>query len=144
MTSYCSSVYGHQNNKSDQLGSIITHHRTSVSLPGGLTSHWTSSHSSFEDSDEAPDEQANAYTFLRSKSTKQVSRFRVAMKYLRCDRVSFNSFASAIVNSTNSILGAGLMGIPYAMSKAGLVPGCILLILIALISGTITHIYGSD
>lgn len=146
MASYCSSIYGHQSNKSDQTISLNTHHRASVSLPDGNrspTSIWSSSHSSLEDSDDAVDEQANAYTFLRSKSAKQASRFRVTMRYLKGERVSFNSFASAIINFTNSILGAGLMGIPYAMSKAGLIPGCFLLILIALISGTILILMNS-
>ncbi len=64
------------------------------------------------------------------------SRFNTALKYLKAERVSWIAFMSAVINFTNSILGAGLMGIPYAVSRAGLIPGIALLILIAAISGT--------
>lgn len=64
------------------------------------------------------------------------SRFRLTAECLRAERVCWVKFGSAVVNFTNSILGAGLMGIPYAMSRAGLLPGILILILIAFISGT--------
>lgn len=64
------------------------------------------------------------------------SRFRLTVESLRAERVCWVKFGSAVVNFTNSILGAGLMGIPYAMSRAGLVPGVIILVLIAFISGS--------
>lgn len=63
------------------------------------------------------------------------SRFRLTAECLRDERVCWIKFGSAVLNFTNSILGAGLMGIPYALSRAGLIPGVIILILIAFISG---------
>lgn len=45
------------------------------------------------------------------------------------------SVIEASLNFTNSILGAGLMGIPYAFKQAGLIPGCLILILVAIVSG---------
>lgn len=65
------------------------------------------------------------------------SRFQLAAEYLKGERVSWSAFMSAIINFTNSIVGAGLMGIPYALSRAGLLPGILLLIIVAAISGTV-------
>ena len=53
---------------------------------------------------------------------------------LKRGRVSLVSAVEATLNFTNSILGAGLMGIPYAFRQAGMVPGCVLLVTVGLIS----------
>lgn len=46
---------------------------------------------------------------------------------------SWNSKVYAVLNFTNSIVGAGLMSLPYAMMKSGLILGLILLILVTLV-----------
>ena len=46
-----------------------------------------------------------------------------------------SSWVSSIINSVASIFGAGYVGIPYALSLAGLPLGILLLIVIAIISG---------
>jgi hypothetical protein len=49
--------------------------------------------------------------------------------------LSNSSWLSSILNSIASIFGAGYVGIPYALSLAGLPLGIILLIIMAIISG---------
>jgi sodium-coupled neutral amino acid transporter 11 len=53
---------------------------------------------------------------------------------LRRGRVSLAAALSATLNFTNSILGAGLMGIPYALRQAGMLPGIVLLVAVGLVS----------
>ncbi|KAA6323259.1 MAG: hypothetical protein EZS28_054334, partial [Streblomastix strix] len=47
---------------------------------------------------------------------------------------SYNRFPTAIISLVNSHLGAGMLGIPLAYAKAGLVPAIIMHILMGLIS----------
>lgn len=46
----------------------------------------------------------------------------------------YNRFPTAVISLVNSTLGAGMLGIPLAYAKAGLVPAIIMHILIGLIS----------
>ena len=54
-----------------------------------------------------------------------------------------SSWVSSIINSVASIFGAGYVGIPYALSLAGLPLGILLLIVIAIISGKRINIWRS-
>merc|ERR550525_1609353 len=45
-----------------------------------------------------------------------------------------SGLASCIFNFTNYIIGAGIIGLPYALSRAGFYVGVILLILVALLT----------
>lgn len=48
---------------------------------------------------------------------------------------SNSSWVSSVINSMASIFGAGYVGIPYALSLAGLPLGIVLMIVMAIISG---------
>lgn len=61
-------------------------------------------------------------------------RYRKAWGMLRRGRASLPAALSATLNFTNSILGAGLMGIPYAFRQAGMIPGIVLLVAVGLVS----------
>jgi hypothetical protein len=50
-----------------------------------------------------------------------------------------SSWVSSIINSVASIFGAGYVGIPYALSLAGLPLGILLLIAMGIVSGKIIH-----
>lgn len=106
--------------------------------PHGL--YWSSSTSmagSLEDLSPASASSTSVFSVASSLISDRWtgSRFQLALEYIQESRVSISAFSAAIVNFTNSIVGAGLMGIPYALSRAGLVPGILLLIIVAVISG---------
>jgi sodium-coupled neutral amino acid transporter 11 len=61
---------------------------------------------------------------------------QTTLKLVRQGKVSRSRVTAAILNFTNSILGAGLMGIPYAFRQAGLIPGSLIVVLVAIVSGT--------
>lgn len=44
------------------------------------------------------------------------------------------SFSAAVLNLLNSLIGAGILGIPYAMRYTGLIPSVIILVIVALLS----------
>ena len=46
-----------------------------------------------------------------------------------------SSLLGASSNLVNSIVGAGIIGIPYAFRMSGLLPGVLLLVLVALLTG---------
>ncbi|CAI8049372.1 Putative sodium-coupled neutral amino acid transporter 11, partial [Geodia barretti] len=52
----------------------------------------------------------------------------------RAGRKKQSSILGASFNFTNSIIGAGIIGIPAAIRLAGFVPGVILLVLVAVIT----------
>ena len=48
-----------------------------------------------------------------------------------------SGLGGAISNLVNSIVGAGIIGIPYALQQSGLVTGLLLLVLVSYLTGTI-------
>lgn len=71
---------------------------------------------------------------LENLGRNYAHRYRKAFEKLKDGRVSLGAAIEATLNFTNSILGAGLMGIPYAFRQAGMIPGCLLLVSVGLIS----------
>lgn len=47
-----------------------------------------------------------------------------------------SGLGGAISNLVNSIVGAGIIGIPYALQQSGLVAGLLLLVLVSYLTGT--------
>ena len=46
-----------------------------------------------------------------------------------------SGYGGAISNLINSIVGAGIIGIPYAFREAGLITGLILLVIVSYLTG---------
>ena len=57
-----------------------------------------------------------------------------------------SGISGASANMLNSIVGAGIIGIPYALKQSGLVAGLLLLVLVAFLTGTCccTHRFKSN
>lgn len=109
----------------------LAHHRqhalswtSSCSLGGSLHDLSTSGEAA------APSGLLGAGVLRRYRS----SRFCLAARHWRRQKVKGSAMLWAALNCTNSILGAGLMGIPYAVAQAGLIPGCAILVLVAVLS----------
>ncbi|KAJ1720707.1 hypothetical protein LPJ53_004686 [Coemansia erecta] len=99
----------------------------------GWSSERRRKHSSLSEPGERPTSLDNS---IRMSSLGEPSRSRDAdspppQEFL--DATSGASMVSSFFNLTNAIVGAGVIGLPYAMQQAGLVVGIIMIIVLAML-----------